>query len=473
MLIMQGYHTNSSSAHSIMITKDLSHAEKLTWEDIVRDIEYSKDVYFGSKYFELWDVDTKGFYMLGQLYNYNDLYNFLKEKLIKKGYRYVVEQFEKLDDPWIVDHQSKIDWRIVKFSKDLIYNIVFSDYFVIRGGSDSYYDPPLYTTKVYVYLDNIEYSSKIDIKSYGYVLHTSDQIIVIPKYEILEKSKSIYFRDWILEAIKDQNVIDPPLIVDLKITDYCTYGCKFCYQGSNRNGKHADIKTIYDIIDVLSENDVVQIAIGGGDPLEHPNIIEICDYISSKGMVPNISTRNYDSALSLIEYISGGIGISISSYKEYQDFMNKFTLVSNLSGNDKYIYTSKIKLHLIPELMDQDELYDILSKDNKFDILLLGYKPPKNFNIQPKKINIKEIFNTISSNFNYVEIDTQLYRRYSEELSEVEYVKNAFSIEGVISKYVNAVDRFVSPSSYETYIKEYFYDKDSLAKALRKKMITM
>ena len=63
---------------------------------------------------------------------------------------------------------------------------------------------------------------------------------------------------------------DFPDSFDLKITDSCDRGCKFCHENSLPNGKHGDIMKAK-FIDTL--HPYTEIAIGGGNPLEHPDLI--------------------------------------------------------------------------------------------------------------------------------------------------------------------------------------------------------
>src|SRR6185503_11282388 len=57
-----------------------------------------------------------------------------------------------------------------------------------------------------------------------------------------------------------------PELVDVKITDYCPFGCPFCYQGSTHQGLHADDEVLGALIRQLGELRVFEMAIGGGEP---------------------------------------------------------------------------------------------------------------------------------------------------------------------------------------------------------------
>jgi hypothetical protein len=108
-----------------------------------------------------------------------------------------------------------------------------------------------------------------------------------------------------------------PLLVDLKITDYCATGCTFCYQSSTKQGKPADFEKIKGTLDALAKLKVFEVAIGGGNPVSHPKFIEILEYARSLGIVPNFSTRDLSffrdkAALKRIATACGSFAFSVN-----------------------------------------------------------------------------------------------------------------------------------------------------------------
>lgn len=80
-----------------------------------------------------------------------------------------------------------------------------------------------------------------------------------------------------------------PESVDLKITDYCDLNCSYCHECSSLKGKHASIETIHKVIQNLPAG--VELAIGGGNPLAHPDIINILTMIKNTGLVANMTVN--------------------------------------------------------------------------------------------------------------------------------------------------------------------------------------
>jgi hypothetical protein len=86
-------------------------------------------------------------------------------------------------------------------------------------------------------------------------------------------------------------------------------------------GKHADINWFYPFIDRLHPG--MELAIGGGDPLSHPQILKMVEYATEKKMVCNLTVnsahirRHQDKILELREIGLKGLGISVE--KPYFD----------------------------------------------------------------------------------------------------------------------------------------------------------
>lgn len=83
-----------------------------------------------------------------------------------------------------------------------------------------------------------------------------------------------------------------PELVDVKITDYCPMGCKFCHQSSTRDGKHADLKKIERLAYDLNRAKVFEVALGGGETTTHPDFPSILKIFNDHAITPNFTTFN-------------------------------------------------------------------------------------------------------------------------------------------------------------------------------------
>lgn len=114
---------------------------------------------------------------------------------------------------------------------------------------------------------------------------------------------------------------DYPLSLDLKITNYCEVECPWCHESSSKQGKHSNPDLILEKLYGLPRN--TEIAIGGGNPLSHPQLSKIIEGLTKFGYIVNMTIRDFD--VTNISSDIKGLGISITpgiSPKKYLDFIS-------------------------------------------------------------------------------------------------------------------------------------------------------
>jgi len=167
-----------------------------------------------------------------------------------------------------------------------------------------------------------------------------------------------------------------PELVDLKITNKCNIGCPDCYQSSIPDGTHANYVDIYNVLKNMADNHVLEVAIGGGDPLQHNKIETILNYSRSIGLIPNISTADFDfflnenntKKISSIVKSCGAIGLSIPPHLEFSDIEAKLLQVINKITN----FCGKCTIHLVigrHNVEFIDKLFNLIQSNE------LGYVP--------------------------------------------------------------------------------------------------
>lgn len=126
-----------------------------------------------------------------------------------------------------------------------------------------------------------------------------------------------------------------PESIDVKITNYCDMNCAWCHEKSSVAGKHADIDVLLETIEDLPAG--VEIAIGGGNPLSHPELIPFLGELSDMGLVANITVNQqhliheYESIRYLIqEELIHGVGISITDADHLSDIEPILRLTDNV-----------------------------------------------------------------------------------------------------------------------------------------------
>ena len=250
-----------------------------------------------------------------------------------------------------------------------------------------------------------------------------------------------------------------PELIDLKITNKCDHGCKFCYMGSNMKGKHADIKDLKSIIYSLSSpykgsnKRQIEFAIGGGNVLLYPELEELFKYMKENGHIINttINVHDLDKIYDderfhrIFNNYVNGVGVSISNEEE----------VELLKGRDAYKFENlKFTLHLIPEMLGVKATRNIINKARHYkfytDVLLLGYKSNnRGASITPQKFTDKELHDLFNELY-CVGIDTTFANTYKKWISTNFDTENTVTWnEGEYSMYIDAVTQNAYKSSYQ------------------------
>ena len=148
---------------------------------------------------------------------------------------------------------------------------------------------------------------------------------------------------------------------DVKITDKCSIGCPWCYEGCTKEGKHGNLFK-YKFIETL--HPYTEMALNGND-LNHPQLEEFLNFLKTKKVFANITVHqkqfinNYDFIKRLIDNkLIYGVGISYNHYN--QDFINKIKEIPNAV------------LHTINGILSEDDINKL--KGNNLKVLVLGYK---------------------------------------------------------------------------------------------------
>ena len=119
-----------------------------------------------------------------------------------------------------------------------------------------------------------------------------------PKGQFLKFSQSIH------DEVRKGTIyrLKSPLTVFWALTDSCNLCCEYCYAAPHRNSsKHLPIKECIELIDELSELEVCELIIEGGEPLLHPFFFEILAYIKKRNISVTILTNGTYLDVSVIK----------------------------------------------------------------------------------------------------------------------------------------------------------------------------
>lgn len=264
----------------------------------------------------------------------------------------------------------------------------------------------------------------------------------------------------------DTYIAAAPELVDIKLTDWCDLACKFCYQDSTKKGLHAPLSAFKRIIDDLAAAGVFEVALGGGEPMAHPNFGEILDYCKTKQIRPNFTTRNY-KALTTPEFKQyaqkcGSVGISIATPNDVADLMQYHDQMT--------VYNCSLQVAMgAQSAEDFASMLALIDDANHFSgMILLGYKdtgrghrakgnrwygPDRVDGADP--IEMYKAFlaaRKAKHQWDYgmpLSMDTEMVRSTEGLLAKHGvnaklYMKN----EGRVSCYIDAVTMRIAPSSY-------------------------
>ena len=456
--IRAGFASNSSSTHGFVwddktLEENLDIDDHYGWEFFVLKSKVDKLAYFAASAFE--SIETSDYYRHEHGYMTKEA----AEKLVR---HYYPEVPLEIDITRGVDHQSHIicprypDYKYaLDFYRALSDHFTSDDTLAIVGGSDNAdeHEGPIVTYKKtdYDYLVCMLKDRRVDSfiirkENYGWLLFDKNNGL---KFRIACDMKEA---DPDVVLANTQGYI--PELIDIKITDYCTKGCDFCYQGSSRKGKHADSFTINNFADSIKDKGVLEVAIGGGEPLCHPNIGAFIDTLHRHGIVPNITTKAHDLLLNYSGVLTdlhkcGSIGVSITNYEEYHDLMMAninlplvfHFIIGRTSDDIKYLHTMMVtsaKKHWDPK------------------IVLLGMKKPANMKMGKSESfepfvygeeDIELLFKMIKKH--NMGIDSTMVNMFRKELNKYGIDKKYYyTHEGVASKYVDLVTMRIGANSF-------------------------
>lgn len=155
---------------------------------------------------------------------------------------------------------------------------------------------------------------------------------------------------------------DFPESFDVKITNQCDIGCAFCHENSTCDGKHGNILSAR-FIDKL--HPYTEMAIGGGNPLAHPDLEAFLYKCKELKLIPSM-TVNQRHFMENVDYLKTlcdskliyGLGISLSApTPEFIAAAKQFTTAV---------------IHVINGIVTASALEALAN--NNLKVLILGYK---------------------------------------------------------------------------------------------------
>ena len=206
-----------------------------------------------------------------------------------------------------------------------------------------------------------------------------------------------------------------PELLDISITNYCKRGCQFCYRKANPKGYHMSLESLKHVITQAKNTGVFQIALGGGNPNQHPHFNDILRMIREASIVPSYTTNGDGLSEDILVATKTYCGaMAVSLYEPY----NAYDYIL------KRIHSMGIKcnVHIILKTDTIDMLTDWFTKPPHFfkwvnAVVILCYKP-------------------ITSSSDLMVKDIQKLQRFYKAVSSCNAVKIGFdscSVPGIVS----------------------------------------
>ena len=82
-----------------------------------------------------------------------------------------------------------------------------------------------------------------------------------------------------------------PELLDISITNYCERNCDFCYRETSSNGTFMPLEQYTKIIAQAETAGVLQVALGGGNPNQHPDFVSILEVTRKHHIIPSYTTN--------------------------------------------------------------------------------------------------------------------------------------------------------------------------------------
>lgn len=164
-----------------------------------------------------------------------------------------------------------------------------------------------------------------------------------------------------------------PELMDISITNWCDRLCSFCYKSSTKNGKHMALDDYKGLIDQAADMGTFQVALGGGNPNQHPDFIEMLEYTTSKGIVPNYTTNGDGLSNAILDASYKHCGaVAVSAYPPYHVTSSAIKRLNNEGV--------KTNVHFILDVSSIDTAINWLNNPPDFlsdinAIVFLNYKP--------------------------------------------------------------------------------------------------
>ena len=260
--------------------------------------------------------------------------------------------------------------------------------------------------------------------------------------------------------------------MDIKICNRCSAGCSYCHEGSTPDGKLGDIMN-EKFVDTL--HPYQEVALGGGNILEHPDLIPFLHKLKEKKVITNITLNqiHFEKNLELIKsFVDQKLiyGLGVSLVNPTDEFINKIKEFPNAV------------VHVINGVVTSKEMLKLA--DHELKVLVLGYKTLRRGEeyyknkVESIAANQQWMYNNLPSllnkfavvSFDNLAIEQLNIKERWEEFSDKPWDEFYAGDDGMNTYYIDMVERKFARSSTADFDKRYdlLDDVDEMFKLIKK-----
>lgn len=242
--------------------------------------------------------------------------------------------------------------------------------------------------------------------------------------------------------------------MDIKLCNKCDMGCPMCHEGSTPDGRLGDILNA-EFIKTL--HPYQEVALGGGNILEHPDLIPFLQKLQDKKVIANITLHqhHFEQNLGLIKLLADqkmihGIGVSMVNPTE--DFIRRIKCFPNAV------------IHVINGIISKEDIETLANNDLK--MLILGYKHLRRGNdwydkdqknIIEKQQWLKENLSDVINQFKVLSFDNLAIEQLDVRklLTDEEWDEFYAGDEGTSTFYIDLVEKKFAKNSTAPFDERY------------------
>ena len=259
--------------------------------------------------------------------------------------------------------------------------------------------------------------------------------------------------------------------MDIKLCNRCDRSCRHCHEGSTPDGKLGNIMN-EKFIDTLHEYQ--ECALGGGNILEHPDLLPFLRKLRNKKVIPNITLnqKHFEDNLDLVSNLISNhliFGLGVSLENPTIEFIEKVKKFPNAV------------IHVINGIFTESDC--VALSDHGLKILILGYKDVRRGvqyhlnardEISKNQEWLKETLPDLIGRFKVISFDNLAIEQLSikeiwRELSDEPWYEFYAGDDGTNTYYIDMVERKFARSSTADFDKRYdlLNDVDEMFEVIR------